>query len=235
MANNMSTQDKRIVVKGTSPAGTAIFPKLFEPDYKWKEEGEYSVKLKLDADAAQPLIEQIEGLVSNAFKEAEDNCKNARDKAKLKMATPCYEEELDEDGNVTGFYLFRFKQQASGISKKTGKKWTRTPAVFDGKGKPITNPEYQVWSGSIVRVAYELTPFSTNIGVGCSCRLIACQIIELATGQSKDASTYGFDAEEGGFDNGMGEGYGASVRDSDEGIDGGEEKAAASTGDDGDY
>ena len=231
MAN--MTQDKKVVVKGTTPAGIAIFPRLFEPDYKWKEEGEYSVKLKLTADEAQPLIDKIEELIASAYKEAEDNCKNARDKTKLKLATPCYEAELAEDGTETGFYLFRFKMQASGISKKTGKKWTRSPAVFDGKGKPITNPDYQVWSGSVVRVAYELQSFSTSaVGVGCSCRLIACQIIELSSGQSRDASTYGFGEEEGGFDNGMGEAFGASVRDTDEGIDG---EAKTGTGDDGDF
>lgn len=227
---NVNTQDKKVVVKGATPVGIAIFPKLFEPDYKWKEEGEYSVKLKLEAAEARPLIDKIEGLVADAHAEAEANCKNARDKAKLKMATPCYDAELDEDGNETGYYLFRFKMQASGISKATGKKWTNHPEVFDGKMHPIKNPEYQVWSGSKVRVAYELSPFSTNIGIGCSCRLCACQIVVLATGQSRDASSYGFGEEADGFDSGMNDSFGASIRDTGPEVDGGNK-----VDDDGDF
>lgn len=218
----MANQDnKKAVVKGTTPAGIAIFPKLFEPDYKFDADGTYSVKLKIEAEAAQTLIDQIEALTQEAFAEAESNCKNAREKTKLKYATPCYEAEMDEDGKETGYYLFRFKMKASGISKKTGKPWSRKPAVFDAKGKPVINPDYQVWSGSLLRVAYELSAFSTNIGVGCSCRLVACQIIELSTGQGQDASAFGF-GEEDGFDSGMGDGE--SVRDSNPEVDGAAEE-----------
>lgn len=225
--------DNEISKKGTSPVGIAIFPKLFEPDYEWKEDGEYSVKLKLDEKTAQPLVDTIEGIIAERFEVAESECKNAREKAALKEAsTKSYKVEVDENNDPTGYVLFNFKMRASGISKKTGKRWTRKPAVFDGQGKPIVSPDYKVWSGSEVRVAYELRSFNTQaLGVGCSCNLIACQILKLNTGQSRDAGDYGFAAEEDAFDSGeMQEAvFGESIRSTDPEIDGG------STDDDGDF
>ena len=112
--------------------------------------------------------------------------------------------------------LFNFKMKASGVSKKTGKKWTMQPVVFDAKGRRVVQPDYKVWSGSEVRVAYNLRSFSTQLGVGCSCNLIACQILKLNTGQSRDAGDYGFGAEDGGFDSSemaSAEAFGESVRD----------------------
>lgn len=216
--------DNEFSKKGTSPVGIAIFPKLFEPDYEYTPDGTYSVKLKLDEKTAKPLVKDIEGIIAKRFAAAESECKNAREKAALKEAqTKSYKVEVDENNDPTGYVLFNFKMKASGISKKTGKRWTRKPSVFDGQGKPIVSPDYKVWSGSEIRVAYELRSFNTQaLGVGCSCNLIACQILKLNTGQSRDAGDYGFDADEGAFDSsGMQEAvFGESVRDTDTGVDG---------------
>jgi hypothetical protein len=44
----------------TTPKGRALWPRLNEPDTKFKEEGEYSVKLILPADKAEPLMQLID-------------------------------------------------------------------------------------------------------------------------------------------------------------------------------
>ena len=143
----------------------------------------------------------MEKLVDAEYAKAEAACKNKLEKSKLKRVEdlPC-KEELDDDANPTGYYLLNAKMKASGVSKKTGKTWKRTPALFDSAGRPITNTgSLQIWSGSEVRVAYTLEAFSTALGIGCSCRLEAVQIIRLVSGGQKDATGYGFGTEDAGF------------------------------------
>lgn len=180
-----------------TPAGIALYPKLNEPDTKFKAEGQYSVKLRLSAEDAQELIEEIDSLADEAFDEALAEAKNEREKKKIKRADPAYSAEEDEDGKETGNFLFNFKMAASGVSKKTGKEWTRTCPVFDAKRKPIDLKNIQIGSGSVVKVAYFLSPFSTAIGVGVSLRLEAVQVLERREWGSKDASAFGFGDEEG--------------------------------------
>ena len=199
----MAKDNERNVVKGTTPIGIAVYPKLTEPDYKWKTEGEYGLKIRLSETDALPIIELMEKLVDAEYTKAEATCKNKLEKSKLKRVEdlPC-KEELDDDATPTGYYLLNVKMKASGVSKKTGKTWKRTPALFDSVGRPITNTgTLQIWSGSEVRVAYTLEAFSTALGIGCSCRLEAVQIIKLVSGSQKDATGYGFDAEDSGFVN----------------------------------
>ena len=43
----------------TTPKGTAIFPKLNEPDKKFNPEGVYSLTLRLSDAEAKPLIAQL--------------------------------------------------------------------------------------------------------------------------------------------------------------------------------
>ena len=194
---------KREVITGVTPIGVALWPKLFEPDCRFKEEGEYSVKLKLSKNDAKPLVAAIEGVLEKAYADAEAECSTPKEKAKLKYATPCYEEELDDNNKPTGFYLFRFKAQASYTSKKTGQQVNRTLAVFDAQRHPIVKPDYVPFSGTEVRVAYELIPFNMPIGIGCSCRMTAVQIIKLVEMGRREASDYGFGVEDGGFDTNM--------------------------------
>lgn len=199
----MAKDTERNVISGTTPIGIAVYPKLTEPDYKWKQEGEYGLKIRLSEEDALPLIATMEKLVDEVYTKAEAACKNKLEKSKLKRVedVPC-KEELDDDANPTGYYLLNAKMKASGVSKKTGKTWKRTPALFDSVGRPITDTgTLQIWSGSEVRVAYTLEAFSTALGIGCSCRLEAVQIIKLVSGGQKDAKGYGFDAEDSGFVN----------------------------------
>ena len=197
----MAKDTERNVISGTTPIGIAIYPKLTEPDYKWKAEGEYGLKIRLSEEDALPLIATMEKLVDEVYAKAEAACKNKLEKSRLKRVEdlPC-KEELDEEATPTGYYLLNAKMKASGTSKKTGKTWKRTPAIFDSVGRPITNTgSLEIWSGSEVRVAYTLEAFSTALGIGCSCRLEAVQIIKLVSGGQKDAAGYGFGTEDAGF------------------------------------
>lgn len=181
-----------------TPAGTALYPKLGEPDTKFKAEGTYSVKLRLAGNDADELIAICDAATEEAFAAAISEAKNERDKKKVKKADPSYTAEEDEDGNETGAMLFNFKMTATGVSKKTGKDWTRVCPVFDAKRKPIDPKKIKIGSGSIVKVAYDAMPFYTAaLGAGCSLRLEAVQILELHEWGNKDAASFGFGEEEG--------------------------------------
>lgn len=197
-ANNK--RDKVTVVKGVTAAGEVLYPRLTEPDTKFNPEGMYSVKLRLPSDdsATQDLIDLIESIIDEAYRQAEEEAKTPQAKARIKRASPSYEEELDNNtGEPSGYITFNFKMKASGVSKQ-GRPWVRKPVIFDAKGNPLTDPALSIWGGSILKVAFELTPFNVPaLGVGCSQKLTAVQVIELRSGYDNTADSYGFGVEEG--------------------------------------
>lgn len=193
-------------IKGVTPKGVASWPRLHEPDTKFKKEGEYSIKLKLSGAAAAELNAIIEAAHEQSFEanrkaiaEAKAKEKNPKKRAEIKERAdlPC--KEVYENDEPTGEYEFSFKMKASGVSQKTGKPWERKPAVFNAKGKPLSAEEKQkVGGGSVVKVSYEIAPFYTAaLGAGVSLRLEAVQVLELKSFTNRDASAFGFGAEEG--------------------------------------
>jgi hypothetical protein len=191
-----------------TPAGRALYPKLNEPDNKFKAEGEYSVKLLLTEAEARPILEKCQELRQQAFvEEFERQCearpKFNRDKikAELKLADLGIKPYADpETGEETGDYVITFKMAASGVSKKTEKPWTRRPKLFDSANQPLDPAKVAIWSGSVLKVAYSLSPFYTGaVGAGASIRLEAVQVIKLVSGGGQDATDYGFATEEGGY------------------------------------
>lgn len=191
-----------------SPAGKSMYPRLAEPDTKFKAEGEYSVRLLLTEQDALPILERCEALRQQAFDEEVEKVraekpKMSLDKIKEKITLadlPIRAYEDPETGEDTGLYQINFKMVASGVSKKTGRPWSRHPAVFDSQNKAVDPKKVQIWSGSILKVAYSLEPFCTSaVGAGVSARLEAVQIIELVSGGNRDAAGYGFGAQEGGY------------------------------------
>ena len=202
MSNNARSTNKKsdtrsnTSVTGVTAAGEAVFPRIVVPDTKFDADGTYSLKLRLpDGPDADALIAKIDAVREKAHELAVEDAPNAAAAKKIKMADPSYGRELDrETGEDTGNWLFNFKMKASGVSKKTGKSWSRKPALFDAKGQPITTltKNEDVWTGSIVKVAFELRPFySTSFGAKYSQNLQAVQIIELVSGEGKSAEDFG--------------------------------------------
>ncbi len=202
---------KRTNVRGITPAGISIFPKLNTPDTKYKPLGEYATKLKFTAEEAQPLIEEFEADLAKYFEEVQEELKaeaerdpknKAKTMAKLKglkfAADKPYKPELDDEGEETGNIVFNYKMPAR-VAREGKPDLVLKPDFFDANGKKLAvAPE--IWGGSKLAVAYELRPFNTNIGVGMSLRLQAVQIIELRQGGQRDAAGYGFGAVAGGYE-----------------------------------
>lgn len=208
----MADNKKKSYPKFTSPKGTFRYPKLTEPDYgneKFpKPDGEYKVDLILSAEEAKPLIDKLQPLHDEAMQQAQVlfdklSVKTRKDFEKKGVTGPVantfyseiYDEETEEP---TGDVYFRFKMKASGKSKKTGKKWSRKPAIFDAKGKPMLKAP-DIWGGTIGKVSFEAIPYFVDgtAAAGIRLSLNAAQIIELRSGGGGNAESYGFGEEEG--------------------------------------
>ena len=180
------------MTKFVTPKGIAVWPKLNTPDTKFNVDGEYSVKLRLPAADSQDLIKQLEGL-RDAFQK--DQSKTDAKIARYDLA-PVYEAEEDDNGDLTGFNLFKFKQNAK-IKLRNGGTRDMSVPIYDSNKAPTKT---EVTGGSTIRVAgvpfcYAM-PSSKKVGV--SLRPTGVQIIQLATGFGGDADALAmFDKEDG--------------------------------------
>ena len=187
--------------KYVSPKGRFSYPKLTEPDTKFKEEGEYSVNLILEKSSpeARKLMAQIDKAAAESLAEAKARAKNAAEAKKWETKYLPYSDIEDEEtGEPTGEIKVKFTMKASGVSKKTGKPWSRKPAIFDAKGKPITG-DIKIGGGTIGKISYEIVPYAPTTQVGASVKLAleAVQIIELKEWGERSADSYGFGEEDG--------------------------------------
>lgn len=198
------TENNRKLPSITTPKGVFKWPRLNAPDTKYKAEGLYSVKLILEEPEAKALMAKIQphfdaAVEDGRAKYAELPVKTRKEKEfKVnKYFSPVYDDETEEE---TGQVEFNFKMTASGVSKKTGKKWERSPRIFDAKGAPMRNAP-DIWGGTVGKVAFEVMPYfnAAQAEAGLSLRLDAVQVIELVSGGGKSASAYGF-GEEAGYE-----------------------------------
>lgn len=172
----------------TSPRGVAGYPYLTKPDTKFNPEGEYKVDLLIkDPTDVAKMTDLLDEQFEVAFKKAKAEAKGA----KVKEGSRGYEEQ--EDGSIK----VRFKLKASG-KRKDGTEFTQKPALFNAKGEPL-KADKVVGSGSTIKVSFEVVPFYTKLaGAGITLRMKAVQVIKLESYAGGDASSYGFEAEEGG-------------------------------------
>lgn len=196
--------DKQKLPQVTSPAGRLKWPRLTEPDTKFVKEGEYSTGLILTEEEAAPLIAKLQPHFDAAIEAGQEQYDKLAPGVKKKKAfnqNDFYHPVYDDEGNETGEVEFKIKAKASGISKKTGKAWSKKIPIFDSRGKPINSPKLQIWGGSVARIAFEVLPYwnAAATAAGISLRLGAVKIIELQAGGTRNASAYGFGEDEGGY------------------------------------
>jgi hypothetical protein len=208
----MSKTDKR--PKLMSPKGKFRYPKLNEPDLgtekNKKKDPEYNLQLVLKADSpeAKKLIADLEPFYEEAKAKGAEGFKGLSLKTRKELekegvkgpkVAALYETIYDkETEEPTGEIAFRFKMKASGVNKKTGKPWTRTPVVFDAKGKRMVKLP-TIWGGTIGKVQFEPYPYYAEgqNSCGLSFYFAGIQIIELVTAGGASAESMGFEEEEG--------------------------------------
>lgn len=188
----------------TTSRGTAVgFVTLNNPDTKFDKDGRFSVALAFPDD--DDMLEEIEAeatrlaeeKLAEVKEELEDKGKKAVAK-KLKLVNLIRVEEDEETGEETGRKIIKAAMKHSGISKKTGKKWTRYPDYFNAAGKQLKNPP-GIGAGSELKMNIELYPYyaANDKTVGCTFRLNGVQILKLVSFGQRDAGSYGFGAEDG--------------------------------------
>lgn len=182
-----------------TPRGVAVFCMVNQPSVKFKKEGEYTIKLAFTAEEAQPLIELLKPLLTEAVEEQKKTLKPAAKKT-LKIAEP-WSVELDEEtGDETGRLLFNFKMLAKVTSKKTGDIIELKPDLFDSRGNRIKPGSVKIGSGSECKVAFTTRGYymASDNKAGLTLDLQAVQVLRLVewTG-GMSAEAYGFEEEEG--------------------------------------
>lgn len=168
----------------TTPFGRVVFSFLQRASYKFKKDtGSFSVRVNLDDNAeTAELIDKLEAAyeasVAAALVELQQKMPRATAEA-IKRADKCYRRVVDPD---TGAELPLWQLTASlnhrVIQEENGKKVvvrTQQPMVLDSKNKPMRE---ELGTGSIVRVAADINPWSTQLGTGISLRLVGVQVKE---------------------------------------------------------
>jgi hypothetical protein len=170
-------------LKITFPKATLVYPALQRPDTKYGAEGTYKADIRLSKAEAQPFIDRIQ-----------ERAKAHIGKKVKPGQKAFYKIETDEDGNPTGNILFNIRVK-NRISKKDGKLWDRRPLLIDAKKLPVdVNP----WGGTVARVQAEIYEYTYQGEKGLSLQPVVVQIIDLVTGQGREApDTDDFDEEDG--------------------------------------
>jgi len=172
-----------------SPLGTAIWPKLNEPDTRFKEHGEYSVKLAVPQEEAESFISQLKEFYQDGYS-AELKKQN---KAKLKVANMPWSDQEDDQGNPTGMVEFKFKANAK--YKYDDQMVENRVLLFDAKKQRCTA---RIGAGSKLKVAFEpYVWFVSSMGCGMTLRLKAVQVIDLVEFNSGANADDFFEEEEG--------------------------------------
>ena len=183
----MAANKKQQIV---TPRATAVYPWLNTPDTKFNADGEYKVTLKIGSEDAAPLMEKIDQVIAEYKQEQSGKDPKV---GRYSDMTP-YEEEVDDQGNLTGNILFKFKQKAK-IHTKDGRTIDMKVALYDAQRTPT---DVMIGGGSEIKVAATLWPYvlPTTKSVGVSLRPSAVQVLSLVSvGGSKMADL--FDSEDG--------------------------------------
>lgn len=182
---------KNNYTKIVSGVGVSQYAWLTQPDTRFDEVGHFKTNLILSGQEADTLKGAINEELTKSVALAKEKAKGKN----IKTAPTPFEDEVDDNGELTGSTVFKFKTKAQ-ITTKDGKIIPNKVAIFDSKGTPMT--DCNVWSGSEMKVSAELVPYYTAmVGAGVSLRLRAVQITKLVEGGNGNAKGYGFGEEEG--------------------------------------
>lgn len=176
-----------------TPVGIAVWPKLNEPDTRWKAEGEFTCTIRLGKKDAAVVIKEIEEFHGKAYSWF---CQN-QGKNKLKQANMPFSRVTDDSGEETDEWDFKFKLKHR-VETRRGDTFTQKVKLFDSKGTPMND---EVGGGSKLRVQGEMNPwFTASLGFGISLWVKAVQVLELVEPtNSGTAASFGFDPLDGGF------------------------------------
>lgn len=173
---------KPFAVKGmniTSPKGKALWCKFKEADTKFNAKGEYSTDLVCDPNdpSVKAYIEKLENLLDIAYNETCETLGPARARDVRKASV--FKEEVDQNGELTGNVVFKYKLKDISDRKERGD--TAEIMVVDAKRNRLGKDAPLVGNGSVIRVVSYANPYymASTKTVGMSHIWSKMQIIEL--------------------------------------------------------
>ena len=132
-------------IKLVSPVCVCRWPRLNEPDYQWKEQGEYNCTLIISKSWAegQSFIDQINDLTN----EWQERCTKDAGGDLLSFTSPV---RTSKDNPDT--FDVSFKMTSRGTEKSSGREWEQRPILMNARHpeKPFTD---MIGSGSHIRIA----------------------------------------------------------------------------------
>lgn len=168
--------------------GKAFYPHLRTPEMFEGNDLGFTIKLIPSVEDAQKLEEFLRRELAKAATLPEFAGKKLNDAASL----------LGMGETPEGDTFFKFKTKST-YTTKSGDVLNRVIPIYDSKGKPLPK-DTEVGHGSIVKVAYSIHPYyKTKTIKGLTLYLNAVQVLELVERGERDATSYGFGAEEGGY------------------------------------
>jgi hypothetical protein len=190
-----------------TPKAKVIWGSIDEPDYDYKEGGEFHIKVRFDPDDAEwaKVQETAQSLLDEAYDAQSSELRKEKKGAllkKLHKRDPIFTMEVDrESGEETGMAVLRAGMKYRVEVKNgpnAGKTYEFTPDVFDAKGKQLKKRP-RVGGGSTVRLSIRMMEYfiAKDGELGISFGLEAVQIIDLVESGKRDAESYGFGAEDG--------------------------------------
>lgn len=170
--------------------GQAYWAKVILPD---KEYQTFNIEVLLEKGKQEEFKAMIQAEID---KKVESHTEG---KKKPKVEHYPWRIVEDADGMETGEIRFKFNMKKSFVTRD-GETVEQHPQVFDSKGNLITDKSFKIGNGSIVKVAYFMSPYFNKGKAGVSLRLKAVQVIELVHyGVNSDPKAFGFAEEEEGF------------------------------------
>jgi len=188
--HNTKTKKMSKPQKLVTPIGTAIYPKLVEPDTAFDDVGVFTCKLHVTKDDYELFKAKVDPLVKKAY---DDECQRQGKELKKAKSSPI---RITQDGD----YEILAKQKAK-VTTRDGEVIEFSIPLFDSNVKAITHRP-KIGSGSKVRVSATLyTWYVPSQGFGYTLRLKEAQILELVeynAGGGEDS----FSSELGGYTQG---------------------------------
>lgn len=208
-----------------TPKGVLKFPALHKPD-TYKGDTKYKTGLLLDPSEpeVQAFIKKLEGIRDEHIVKVQQwlEAEGKPGLAKKVKSREVVKDDLDKEGNETGYVVINAAMKAEYRDRSTGEMKKLSPKFFDSKGKKIDRAP-EIWGGTVARLGLDLMPTlrAADGAWGVGFFLDAVFVIDLKGPSARGSSAYGYTPEEGGYDSSesvydMPEGDTDSVSDSGE-------------------
>lgn len=139
--------------------GEAVYPHLNKPDSKFNPQSPaFKTGLRLKGEEAQKQKAIVDAAAEAAFADFFENGEGKgmkpAEKNKFSVYRP-YEEETDDDGNLTGAIVFDYKQNATIRMSDGSEPKVVVIGIYDASGK---ESDKLIRNGSEIRINYSLRP-----------------------------------------------------------------------------